>query len=643
MPEEERLSLVSEVEDEFTEPLERLEQSLESVDNQIRDTGRGRDHVRIDVEVGAADAISEIHALDSAIESLDDDLRMDVEGDVDENQLFQGSPNLTDEEATGVADMFNPKAAFRQTPGMEASGGGEAIADAGEEQRTFAINNWDEWADELGPYLDKSALANRGGEVTRLDMALEDGLDDVVDMDELVRRSRDPDSNITGRTISNLTTGGVSEAMDALDLINDEDDSLTMLGASPDASKQFRRSWKSLADMRFTMGEFHQMIASVIPILGVFVGALPAAIVGVGALATAALGAAAALGGIAGLGALGMMMTKGGGLSTDSLMQRLREVGDSYLDAFAPLARSMAPVMESAIASVERMSGPLADASAGLLAFRDEFKGVTAFITGALPSFTNELLAFSHAAAPLVADVVGAISGVDFFGFFAQELATAWPALVMMGQAITQILPAIVHLSQGFLVVAAVLTGVIGMVSMLANQFPLLTTVIGGLIGVLIAIVSLTTLWTIATETLMASSLGLAKTLIMTTIPSLKAMALNLWMDAVAAWGLYGALVAVITVLSLGIGVVAAMSSKFGKLGSNISNARKELDKFANSKNAMNGDIPVGGSSATGGAANPYIDNSTTVINAGDRDSAARQQYSSSYEKHQYRDSVFGN
>jgi hypothetical protein len=616
MSEEERLNLVSKVEDEFTEPLERLEQSLRSVDDQIRDTGRGRDHVRIDVEVNSGDAVAELEALDAAAETLEDEAVVDIESERD------------------IAD-----------PTVSASGGGGgggvAMTDAGEEQRTFAISNWGEWADELGPYLDTNALANRGGEVTRLDMALEDGLDDVVDMDELVRRSRDPDSNITGRTISDLTTGGVNEAMDALDVINREDDSLTMLGASPDASKQFRRMKKSLADMRFTMGHFHQMIASVIPILGVFVGALPAAIVGVGALATAALGAAAALGGIAGLGAVGMMLTREGGLSTDSLMQRLREVGDSYLEAFAPLARSLAPVMESAIASVERMSGPLADASAGLLAFRDEFQGVTAFITGALPSFTNELLAFSHAAAPLVADVVGAISGVDFFGFFAQELASAWPALVMMGQAITQILPAIVHLSQGFLVVAAVLTGVVGMVSMLANQFPMLTTAIGAVIGALVILISVTTLYTIATNGLVSASLTAAKSLLWTTGAYIRQAGAAI-VGAVANMTFAQSLALVASTMLIGIPLAAMLAEKFGDLAGNISNARKELDKFANSKNAMNGDIPVGGSSATGGAANPYIDNSTTVINAGDRDSAARQQYSSSYEKHQYRDSVFG-
>ena len=63
--EDERLTLTSEVEDEFSEPLERLETALESVDEEIRNTGGGgSDEITIDAEAHTSDAIGELEALE---------------------------------------------------------------------------------------------------------------------------------------------------------------------------------------------------------------------------------------------------------------------------------------------------------------------------------------------------------------------------------------------------------------------------------------------------------------------------------------------------------------------------------------------------------------------------------------------------
>ena len=617
MPTEERLSLVSEVEDEFTEPLERLEQSLEDVDDAIRDAGRGRDLVEIDVEVSSGDALAELEALDSAMETLEDDIEIDPEiGDVDDSL---GSTSVD-------ADIGET--------------GETAVTSGGVERDTFTVENIDEWGESIEPFLDRETLGRRGGEVTNVDELLDRDIEDVVDFENAVELAVDPHSDVDMGTLQGVTSGGPDEFTASVDVLDDEDS--TLLGGGG-LRKDTRRFRQELSDLRPTMQGFHAAVASTLPVMGVFAGALPAAIVGVGALATAALGATAALAGIGALGLMGLSLAETGEVRMEPITNRLGDVTDAFVEAFAPLATSFTPIIESALTSIEAMAGPLADASAGLLAFRDEFQGLTGFVTSSLPSFTRGFLAFTEATMPLLTGVTSFLADIDVFGYLATQLNRGLPSLMMIGASITEVLPMLVNLSQGFLMVAGAVMGTLGVVAGFLNQFPLLTAAIGAAAGMFLVAVSAMGLYSIATGGLIKNTLGLASSIVTSVIPALNAQIASLLGVAAASWQAYAATAALLGVLTLGIApVVGSIAAGFGIMSNNIGGARRELARFANERNALNSDMPVGGRTPSSSASNVYRDNSQTVIYAGDQDAAARQQYNGEYERKQYRDSVFG-
>jgi hypothetical protein len=666
MPEEERLELVSTVEDEFTEPLERLESTLESVDDEIRQTGRGRDHVGIDVEVDSGRAFAELEALDSRLEDIDDDLALDVERQIDDSvaggeldrRFEEIESELGDESAIAEtveietahvdidAGTVDVDAAVGEgggvSPDVDTGGDSETIVtNGGFEDDLFTVENIEEWEEAVEPFLDREELGRRGGEADRVGDLLDRDITHVVDFDDAIELAINEDSDIDLNTLQALETPGMGGTLDAIDDLDDA--GLTLLG-DDDPRKEIRRLKQDIGDLRPTMKGFHNALAAALPILGVFIGAIPAAVVGVGALATAAFGAAAALAGIGGLGAMGVMLSETGELDTTPLTNRLDELTDTFVDAFAPLATSLAPTVEYALSEIEAMAGPLADASAGLLQFRDEFEGVVGFLLTSLPSFTSELLAFTDAAMPLLTDVLEAVSGIDVFGHLASQLERAWPALVLMGTAMVDILPMVVNLSQGFLVVAGAIMTVIGTVAGLMNQFPMLSSAIGATIGVMLTAISVVGLWQIATGGLIAKTAALAATLATHAVAAMQAYAASAWSAMVSTLGLAGALATVLALTGVGIAVIGAAASMFGKFIAKTSQARKELERFASSKNALRGTPAVGGGGGTptSSATNAYQDHSTTIIYADDRDGAARQQYSSSYEQRQHVDSVFG-
>ncbi|MEE6210382.1 hypothetical protein U3A55_09455 [Salarchaeum sp. III] len=678
MPEEERLSLVSEVEDEFTDDLLQLEDLLADVDDQIRDTGRGRDHVKVDVEVtGVGEAVGELDALDAGLEAIDDEVTVDVEADTSDvisddvtvdsrlrgsqfRSTATGQPvsgeDAIDERFNDIGDAIdnainddvtvNVDSDVDDSLSMEGLSATAEEADAvmatsgGVEHHTFSIENIDDWGESVEPFLDRETLGRRGGEVTNVDELLGRDIEDVVDFEHAVDLAVDSDSEVDMGTLQGVTFGGPSEFTNAINDLDDED--ATLLGSNT-LMKQIRRLRQDMDSLRPTMTGFHNAVAATIPLMVTLAAALPAALVGIGALATAAFGAAAVLGGIGALGLMGMSLQQTGEVSMQPITNRLSDVAETYISAFAPLAHSFAPVIESAISSVEMLAGPLADASAGLLAFRDEFRGLVGFATSALPSFTQEALAFTAATMPLLTGLTAFLANVDVFGILATQLSRALPALTMIGAAVVDILPVVMHLSQGFLTVAGVVAGVVGVFANLLGQFPMLLTAFGVVTGALFTVVSATALWSVATGGLIGSMVSLASTIITTVLPALTAKIASLLGVAAASWTAYTATAALLGLLSVGlIPVVASLGSIFSGVSSDIANARKELEEFAKGRNALNADVPTSGRTPTSQAGNVYRDHSTTVINAGSRDDAARQQYSNQYERREHINAVFG-
>jgi uncharacterized membrane protein YgcG len=373
---------------------------------------------------------------------------------------------------------------------------------------------------------------------------------------------------------------------------------------------------------------------------------MPAAITALVGLATAAVGAAGALAGIGVLGAAGVSLAQTGQLSMAPIREEFADVADSFVDAFEPIATALAPTFRSAVDSLQLMAGPLATASTELLAMRDVFSGFVNFLTRSIPSFTQEFLAFTQAAMPVISSFGRFLANIDVFGVFADTIRSSLPFLAILGTTLKRLAPLVVEISKGFLAVATTLLKLIsigvGLLNVLDKTlffFIPLRSIIGLVAGALLTLISVVTLAKIAMTGATGAALSWIFSMESGLIPTLqKVIAAN------TAWNITLAqTVALVTILTGGLlfvsGIVLPkLIDQFDLFGSSIANARKELGRFS----ATQSSFDVGGGGVGGGRAEIYNDNSTTVINAGSRDSAARQRYSNEFERRQQVDSVFG-
>jgi len=434
------------------------------------------------------------------------------------------------------------------------------------------------------------------------------------------------------------------EFMDAVEELNDVDPGATSFGGET----RMRRLQRTTDELRFTIRRFHQIFAAMVPLFGVFIGALPAAVTALGGLAAAAIGAAGVLGAIGGLGVIGISLEQTGDIGLDPIVEELQSLGSTFKDAFGPLAESFAPVIRDFITEMELMAGPLATASSALLEFRGMFEGFGQFLGDALPSFTRDFLAFTQAAMPVLQGVFNSLTSVDIFGILATNLAKALPMLVLMGQAFMEILPAIVQVSHGFLVVASALTAVIGIVSAIINTVPYLGEVLGILAGAFLTLTAAATLYNLSQTATITLARQWAAAIAGKLLASIKTAVIGLGKMVAAVWAYSSSMIVSIALTATFIGLLtgglalalAGIASIFDDLTDSIGGARQELKQFQNEGIDSRG--PAYGEPSGRGDSNVYRDNSTTVIDANDRDSASRQQYRNEYERGQRIDSVFG-
>jgi len=372
MTEQERLELVSAVKEENHDELDRLAESLDDVDDALHSAGSNNDdEVFIDVEIdedGITNAISQLETLDEKLSDIDSNL----------GQINAQSDPFPDSEPTAST----------------------AVGDGGDGRDLFDIKSLDEVETRLETDLDLGRFGARGGESADPADILGRELDEIVDFERVVEMARDTDIDIDQDDVSAIAgMEGRSDFLDAVDRINDVDSSATALGGR-NLIERLDGAEQEFKDIRFTMGQFHDIIAALIPLVGIFVGAMPAAITGIVALGGAALAAAGALAGITALGAMGVSLQQSGELSMDPLNEMFNDVGDAFIDAFAPLSMTFAPLIRDAARELETLMGPLATAASGLQMFTDEFQAVTQLAGDALPSMVSLSLRFADAVMP---------------------------------------------------------------------------------------------------------------------------------------------------------------------------------------------------------------------------------------------------
>jgi len=653
MPEE-RLELISAVSEENHDALDDLADRLDEVDDQIAQAGGGENKIEIDVEIdGLTTTLGKLEAIDERLDSIDDS-NVSIDGPEIEHTGsramatsggFPGFPDNyepdNDEGVTGRGDIFTS----RNHPSINKPSFDDVM---NVDKKLITSANPETPFD--GPFGAGTGVAGNRRIMELMDVLDGEGgklqrqIDDLDAVDKLLGGDNDVDVSVDEmRAMEGVEVPALDDDMAGFD-------DLAVSGEDKSFKKRLDGLKEQVRELQFTMGTFHQIIASIIPFLGVFVGAMPAAITGLVTLGGAALIAAGALAGIGGLGLMGIGMDGSGGISIDAINEALSGLKDSFVDAFAPLSQKFAPLIQTTITELERMMGPLAGAASLLTEFQDTFMGAMRTATDILPGLVQTSLSFAQATLPLLEGIASFILNKDILGFLSNQLANALPELAILGNVLVEMLPAIVRISQGFLLFASALAVPIGLISYLINTIPYLGQVLGLLGASFLGLIGISTLYTIQTVAATKATLNLARSIVGTAISGLKSFALalkpmilQLHAYTISTLGATYGTIALVGALTLGIGAVAIFASQFAILGGNIKEATKNLRQFANTKNAMDGGTSFGTGVGTGGGsrATAYRDNSTTIIQAGDRDSAARQQYSSSYEKQQHVDNIF--
>lgn len=386
-----------------------------------------------------------------------------------------------------------------------------------------------------------------------------------------------------------------------------------------------REAINDFKDLRLSMGMFMNVMASLFPLLGIFVGALPAAIAGVGALAAAAFAAGAALYGLAGLGVIGLAL-EGGEFNFNQLQSRIQGMIDTFISAFGPLANAIEPMMLDLMSNIELAMFSVAQQMRPLLSLTDEARSIFNGLLSFIGPFVSSGIQFAEAFMPVL-QLMGSVGGrLNVFNILADIIVETAPILWLLTDAIWNALPAIYQLSRGFLAFATVLTGAFSILLRVANTFPFLTRGVGVFVSVLLTALSATAIFSLLTGNLMRQMLGLAASFFQSVIPGVWSYASSMWGATGATIALTIATITLISVLTVGLGVaVGGLSTQFDVLGGNIRDATGSLKEFSRVGSRMslpstsmddpsNYDRPSVSSSGTGGGMGSGSGGNTTVV-----------------------------
>lgn len=344
---------------------------------------------------------------------------------------------------------------------------------------------------------------------------------------------------------------------------------------------------EALLDVRVGMTQFYDMLAAIVPLMGVFIGAIPAAVGALGGLAVAAVGAAGALGAIGGLGFLGAATAEAGGQmpGMDDFTSVIEDLPEELFEAFRPVAERLEPLFRDALEGLERLFDEIGRRSEALLMLRDEARAFGQWVIPFLANVTEKLIYLADAASPVFGMIADALGDRDVIGGFAGALEEALPQLARMTSIILDALPSIFSFSMGMLTMAthitSALSSVLGFATSMMELIPFVEDgdrALGMFFSTLMTTASAlfitskaTALYTTLTGIAQGSTLSLASAVMV-----LKRALLGL----LVMTGI-GALMGII-----GEGV-SMLSGQFTDLDSSVSEATDSLKEFQRQQSSM--------------------------------------------------------
>lgn len=398
-------------------------------------------------------------------------------------------------------------------------------------------------------------------------------------------------SQAIGGTLSQT----VEEAMDMPDLFEGRRD------RSP-----ARKLFQEFVDLRLFMSGFMNTMAALIPLMGVFVGALPAAIAGIGALAAAAIAAAGALAAPIGLG-IGGMIFAGGQLDVAELQDQIRQTLDTFLQAFTPVMEALQPMVEGLFNQFRFLIRDLSRRSNILLQLTDDIAGGFQFLSETIGPALEDFILFGQAALPTMQLLIGGLASFDWFKIFSSVLRQTLPLMDILATQIVAIVPAIFEISMGFFLVADAILALLGGLSRLITAVPFLGEGFGVLIGLLFTAISATALYSVAVNSALTRLVGLAIQGLGTAIPAIHTYIASMFGATAATWTMIAAASVLLGVLTFGLGpALGGVLGQFVGLGDGVSYATSELARFERQATRTSAPPMAGGPPGAGRAQPGY-------------------------------------
>ena len=344
------------------------------------------------------------------------------------------------------------------------------------------------------------------------------------------------------------------------------------------------------------MSDLHNAMAKLIPLVLVYVGALPAAIGGLLGLATAAASAAAALGALTGLAGYGFALQAGDGDAMQGLQEITDRIQEDFADAFEPLARDLAPLFEDALDGLERFFDTLASHGDILRSLTDDARAFGAFMSEYIVGIATTMGTLADTATPLFALLGDVVRDLDLIEGFAGFLAQTLPALVAFGDSLADIIVRISEFSVGILAVSAVLTNMIDIILWVVSGFGLFEEEIGAVIGALLGLLTIgSILYSFYAGQFLNAIYASAASLYSMGIASIAAAAKQKVLAAATAvlqmsmWQLAAAVAAATAGLSIILALGSSIVSQFGASSDAIDDATDSLKEFQNLQGDVDG------------------------------------------------------
>lgn len=354
------------------------------------------------------------------------------------------------------------------------------------------------------------------------------------------------------------------------------------------------------ADIRMT--DLHNALAKAVPLLFIIIGALPALIGGLTALATAALGAAAALAAVTGLGAIGFAIQQGGPNDIlGGLTDALSEIRDAFLDAFMPLAQRLAPLFEDALAGLEVFFQRLADRGDTLQRFAALARDFGGFLLDFLPNAIQALGEMAIAFRGVFGMLADSLQDMNLTERLTGFMAAVLPEFTRFFELVVALIPKLARMSIGFLRVTNIIIGATLALAHIAGMLGLTAERFGTLVAGILAAITALFIWNSTAIAGAVSALAsLGASIIRFIGGSLVPYISSLSAATVATWSLNTALATLIGLLTLGIGTVAAaagitaLMDKFSSFKTDVSGATDALREFNRVGNRVGNDSPYG-------------------------------------------------